>query len=131
MGFHLNTFLVSALAATSYASPLIQARASNTSYTNSNGLKFNQFNASLPNVTLLATGTYHTLSYEEVSILTQIKAAPSPAQATIKPQQQATNPAHYQSPSSSAGSQKSTMSPTSPLSKPQTSIAAMSPHPSC
>jgi L-asparaginase len=60
MGFHLNTFLVSALAATSYASPLIQARASNnTSYTNSNGLKFNQFNASLPNVTLLATGTYH------------------------------------------------------------------------
>ncbi|OQD90413.1 hypothetical protein PENANT_c001G05743 [Penicillium antarcticum] len=57
MGFHLNTFLVSALAATSYASPLIQARASNnTSYTNSNGLKFNHFNASLPNVTLLATG---------------------------------------------------------------------------
>ncbi|KAJ5770605.1 uncharacterized protein N7511_002656 [Penicillium nucicola] len=57
MGFHFNTCLVSALAATGYASSLIQARASNnTSYTNSNGLKFNNFNTSLPNITLLATG---------------------------------------------------------------------------
>ncbi|KAJ5227239.1 uncharacterized protein N7469_007245 [Penicillium citrinum] len=51
-----NTLAVSALAATSYASPIIHSRASNTSYTNSNGLKFNHFDASLPNVTLLATG---------------------------------------------------------------------------
>jgi hypothetical protein len=97
MGIHLNTLLVSALAATSYASPLVHARASNnTSYTNSNGLKFNQFNSSLPNVTLLATGTHDPLSYKETSILIQIQAAQSPAQATTKPQQQATNPAPYQ-----------------------------------
>ncbi|KAJ5973640.1 hypothetical protein N7481_010850 [Penicillium waksmanii] len=56
MGLLLNTLAISALAVTSYASPLIHARASNTSYTNSNGLKFNHFDASLPNVTLLATG---------------------------------------------------------------------------
>lgn len=57
MFFHLA---VAALAATSYASPLIHSRATNTSYTNSNGLTFNHFNASLPNITLLATGIYHT-----------------------------------------------------------------------
>lgn len=57
MGLLLKTLAISALAVTSYASPLIHARASNTSYTNSNGLKFNHFDASLPNVTLLATGT--------------------------------------------------------------------------
>lgn len=56
MGFSLHTLAVSALVATSYASPLIHSRASNTSYTNSNGLKFNHFNGSLPNITLLATG---------------------------------------------------------------------------
>ena len=59
MGFSLHTLAVSALVATSYASPLIHSRASNTSYTNSNGLKFNHFNGSLPNITLLATGLYH------------------------------------------------------------------------
>lgn len=55
-----NTLAVSALAATSYASPIIHSRASNTSYTNSNGLKFNHFDASLPNVTLLATGMQYS-----------------------------------------------------------------------
>jgi L-asparaginase len=58
MGFYIQSLAISALVATSYASPLIHSRASNTSYTNSNGLKFDNFNGSLPNVTLLATGAY-------------------------------------------------------------------------
>jgi L-asparaginase len=58
MGFSLRTRAVSALAVTTYASPLISPRAANTSYTNSNGLTFNHFNSSLPNVTILATGKY-------------------------------------------------------------------------
>jgi hypothetical protein len=58
MGFTLQTIAISALAITSYASPLIYPRAANTSYTNSNGLTFNHFNGSLPNVTILATGKY-------------------------------------------------------------------------
>ncbi|KAJ5160817.1 uncharacterized protein N7482_007821 [Penicillium canariense] len=56
MSFHLKILAISALAATSYASALIHSRATNTSYTNSNGLKFDYFNASLPNITLIATG---------------------------------------------------------------------------
>lgn len=61
MGFSFQTLALSALVATGYASPLINSRASNTSYTNSNGLKFNHFNGSLPNITLLATGPYQPI----------------------------------------------------------------------
>lgn len=79
MGFSLQTLAVSALVATSYASPLIHSRASNTSYTNSNGLKFNHFNGSLPNVTLLATGASPPeRNYEKISNKNK-QAAPSPA----------------------------------------------------
>ncbi|KGO61415.1 L-asparaginase, type II [Penicillium expansum] len=56
MGSTLQTLAFSALAITSYASPLIYPRAANTSYTNSNGLTFNHFDNSLPNITILATG---------------------------------------------------------------------------
>lgn len=71
MGFLSNTIAISALAATAYSSPLIQARASNTSYTNSNGLKFNHFDASLPNITLLATGKRPNALHNISRILTQ------------------------------------------------------------
>ncbi|KAJ5372447.1 L-asparaginase type II [Penicillium concentricum] len=56
MGLLLQTLVVSALAITSYASPWVYSRAAHTSRTNSNGLTFNHFNSSLPNVTILATG---------------------------------------------------------------------------
>lgn len=64
----------------------------NTSYTNSNGLTFSQFNHSRPNVTLLATGTVQDFSIPDAQLTKQ--AVQSPAQATTKPQQPAMNPAH-------------------------------------
>lgn len=88
----LKTLAVAALAATSYASPLIQSRVANTSYTNSNGLTFSQFNHSRPNVTLLATGTVQDFAIPDAQLTKQ--AVQSPAQATTKPQQPAMNPAH-------------------------------------
>lgn len=58
MGFSCKTLTILALAAASHALPVIHSPATNTSHTNSNGLKFNTFNGSLPNVTILATGKY-------------------------------------------------------------------------
>lgn len=66
MDFSLKTLALSVLATTSFASPLIHSRATNTSYTNANGLTFNHFNGSLPNVTILATGTHHYFHSQNV-----------------------------------------------------------------
>ncbi|KAL4915660.1 Asparaginase/glutaminase [Aspergillus aurantiobrunneus] len=56
MSFHIKALAFSALAATNYASPLIHSRGADTSSTNPGGLQFTQFNSSLPNVAVLATG---------------------------------------------------------------------------
>ncbi|KAJ5520283.1 L-asparaginase type II [Penicillium fimorum] len=62
MGFSLQTLVVSALAITSHASPLIYSRTAHTCYTNSNGLAFNHFNSFLPKVTILATDRWRTIA---------------------------------------------------------------------
>lgn len=92
MQFFLQTLAVSAVVATSYAFPLIQSRAINISYTNSNGLKLDHFNGSLPNITLLATGTHQNTFIHEDN-LRRKQAAPSLAQVMTRPQQPVMNPA--------------------------------------
>lgn len=52
MSFHIKALAFVALAATTSASPLIHSRGANTSSTD----QYTQFNGSLPNVTILATG---------------------------------------------------------------------------
>ncbi|RDW89284.1 putative asparaginase [Coleophoma cylindrospora] len=83
-----QAFCLSALAALSVASPLHLARATDPFvYVNSNGLNFTQMNATLPNVTIFATGgtiagssssTTATTGYTAgaVGILTLINAVP-------------------------------------------------------
>ncbi|KAJ0421917.1 Asparaginase/glutaminase [Aspergillus carlsbadensis] len=61
MGFQVRTLALAALATISQASPLVYARddpPANITYafTNSNNLNFTQMNATLPNVTIFATG---------------------------------------------------------------------------
>ena len=50
------------LAATASATPVVHypRTANSSAFTNLNGLKFTHFNQSLPNVTILATGTFPT-----------------------------------------------------------------------
>jgi len=54
----VRSALCCALAAVSYASPIVYRQESSPFvFTNSNGLNFTQMNATLPNVTIFATGT--------------------------------------------------------------------------
>ncbi|KAH6679392.1 L-asparaginase [Halenospora varia] len=83
-----KTSLLCAFAALGYATPIVYPRADNPFvFTNSNGLNFTQMNASLPNVTIFATGgtiagtgssTTATTGYTAgaVGILTLINAVP-------------------------------------------------------
>lgn len=124
MGFSLKTLALSVLTTTSFASPLIYSRATNTSYTNANGLSFNHFNGSLPNVTILATGMYHHFHSQNV-FNHKPQVAPLPAQATMKPQQQAMNQALWGLTRFYRVSPKSLVSPTSMPCSSTTSIAEM------
>ncbi|KAE8150309.1 Asparaginase/glutaminase [Aspergillus avenaceus] len=78
MGINIKALAVSALAAVSYASPLLHPRAasSNVTYvfTNSNGLNFTQMKASLPNVTVFATGGTIAGSSDDNTATTGYKA---------------------------------------------------------